>query len=113
MIEGSQGNAENKHALKQMINTPSDLKNIQPIYMKVWNWIEIGFDTNVKWYKVICNHQCLPGFFIRKVQTIENLALSYTLFVFAQYDGKCFMPPITFRQEKEYSQYIHFNIPLD
>ena len=61
MIEGSQGNSENKHALQQMINTPSDLNKIQPISMKVWNCIEIGFDANGKWYKFICNHKCLPG----------------------------------------------------
>ena len=33
--------------------------------------------------------------------------------VFTRADGKCFMPPISVNQSKEYSQYLHFNITLD
>ena len=36
-----------------------------------------------------------------------------TLPVFAQVDGKYFLPPIIAHQSKEYSQGIHLNIPLE
>ena len=42
-----------------------------------------------------------------------TVKLTCTLLVFAQANGQCFMPPIVFHKEKEYSQDIHFNIPLD
>ena len=47
-----------------------------------------------------------------KVKTGERAPLLCMLLVFTQYNGKLFMSPIIIHQEKEYYQYIHFNIPL-
>ena len=37
------------HLCNEMIYIPSDLNDIQPRSIKVWNWNEIGFDINGKW----------------------------------------------------------------
>ena len=47
-----------------------------------------------------------------KVQTGERAPFWCTLLVFTQSDGQCFMPPIIMHKAKEYSQYLHFSIPL-
>ena len=48
-----------------------------------------------------------------KVQTGERAPFWCTVLVFTQDDGKCFMPPVIVHKAKEYSQYLHHNIPLD
>ena len=48
-----------------------------------------------------------------KVQTGERASFWCTLLVFTRADGKLFMSSIIVHQFKEYSQDIHFNIPLD
>ena len=48
-----------------------------------------------------------------KVKTGERAPLWCTFLVFTRSDGQCFVPPIIVDQAKEYSQDLHFNIPLD
>ena len=45
-----------KPFLQKMI-IPSDLNDIQPRDTQIWNCDEIGFDTNVRCNKVICNYK--------------------------------------------------------
>ena len=48
-----------------------------------------------------------------KVQTGERSPLWCTLLDFIQADGECFMKPLIVHQTKEYSKYLHFDIPLE
>ena len=48
-----------------------------------------------------------------KVQTGERAPFWCTSLVFTQSGGQFFMPPVIVHQAKEYSQYLHHNIPLD
>ena len=48
-----------------------------------------------------------------EVKTAECAPLWCTLLVLTRADGQCFIPPVIFHQEKEYSQDIHHNIPFD
>ena len=48
-----------------------------------------------------------------KLQIGEKAPFWCTLLVFTRSGGKCFMPPIIVNQSQEYSQDLHFNIPLD
>ena len=48
-----------------------------------------------------------------KVQTGERAPFWCNSLVFTQSGGQFFMPPVIVHQAKEYSQYLHHNIPLD
>ena len=48
-----------------------------------------------------------------KGQTGERAPFWCILLVFTRADGQCFMYPVIVHQAKEYSQYLHHNIPLD
>ena len=91
---------------------PSDLNEIQPRGTQVWNCDEVGFDPNGRWNKVICTSKFFQGERMWKMQNEERAPLWCTLLVFTRGDGQCFVPPIILHQSKEYSQDIHFNLPL-
>ena len=92
---------------------PSDLNDIQPRATQVWNCDEVGFDPNGRWSKVICTYKFFQGEQKWKVKTGERSSFWCTLLVFTQADGECFTPPIIVHRYKEYSQDLHYNIPLD
>ena len=92
---------------------PSDLNDIQPRDTQVWNCDEVGFDINRRWSKVICTYNLFQGERMWKVQTEERSPLWCTLIVSTRSDGKCFMSPIIVHQDKDYSQYMYYNVPLD
>ena len=92
---------------------PPGLHWIQQRDTQVWNCNEIGFYPNGKWHKLVCTYKFFQGQIMWKVQTGEFTPFWCTLLVFTISDGQCFMPPIFVHQSKEYSQYIHHNIPLD
>ena len=48
-----------------------------------------------------------------KVQTGERTQLWYRLIILNQDNGQCFIPPIADHQEKYYTQYLQFNIPIE
>ena len=41
----------------EKVNIPSDLNDIQPRATQVWNCDKIGFDTNGRCDKVVCNYK--------------------------------------------------------
>ena len=91
---------------------PSDLNDIQPRATQVWNCDEVGFDPNGIWSKVIYTYKFFQGKQMWKVQNGEQ-APFWCMLHFTRYGGKCFMPPIIVRQSKDYSQDIHYNVPVD
>ena len=95
------------------MNIPYDLGDIQPRATQVRNCDEIGFDSNVRWNQVICTYRLFQGERITKVHNWERAPFWCTLLVFTKADGQCLRTPIILNQSKEYSQYIHLNIPLD
>ena len=95
------------------MNIPSDLNYIQLISTRVCNCDENGFDPNGSRDKVIYTYKSFQGEQIRKVKTGDRAPFWCMLLVFTQYDGKFFLSPIVVHQSTEYSEYIHFNIPLE
>ena len=95
------------------MNIPYYFNNIQPRYTQVWNCDYIFLDPNGKWHKVICTYRFLPGERMWKVQKGERAPFCCTWLVFIQANGKCFMPPIIFHQEKDNYQDPHLNIALN
>ena len=91
----------------------SDLKYIRPRATQVRNYDKVGFDPNGIWRKVICTYKFFQGKLTRKVQTEEREPLWCTLLVFIWTDGKWFVPPVIVHQAKDYSQDLHYNVPLD
>ena len=100
-LEDSQDNDEYNQPFLQNMNIPSDLNDIQPIANHIWNFDEIGFDTNVRWNVLIFTCELFKGEWMWKVQTGEQSPLWCVLLVFKQYYGQFFMPPIFVHQTKE------------
>ena len=70
-ILDSPGKPKDNTYLQYTINIPSKLSVIQPRVAQVWKWNEIGFGTNIKWYKVFCTYNLCPVKCAWKLQT-EN-----------------------------------------
>ena len=109
----SHANHQNEFNLQVRTIVPPDLNHIQPRAPQVWNCDKIGLEPNCKWRKVVCTYRNFQGKMMRKVQTGEIAPFWCTLLVFTRADGKFFMPPVIFHQDKESSQNLHHNIPLD
>ena len=109
----SHKNHQNGFTFQVRTIVPPDIHQIQPRATQVWNYDGTGFDTNCKWYKVVCTYKLFQGEIIWKVKTGERTPFWCTLIVFTRADGKCFIHTIDFHQAKKYSQDIHHNIPLE
>ena len=92
---------------------PPNLHQIQPRANWVCNRDEIGFDPNGKCHKVVCNYKFFQREIIWKVQTGGSSTFWCTLSLLTRNGWQCFMPPIVVHQAKDYSQYIHHNIPFE
>ena len=112
-LKDSRDKDDNNQPILQKIIIPYDLNYIQPRSTQVWNCNEVGFYPNGRWRKIICTYKLFQGEQMWKVQTGEWAPFWCTLLVFTRADGQYFMPPIIVQQAKEYSQYSHYNIPLD
>ena len=83
-LEDSCGKDDKNWPIFQKIIVPSDINDIQPRATQVWNWDEVGFDTNGIWSKVICTYKFFQDERMCKVQTGEWAPLWCTLIVFTQ-----------------------------
>ena len=103
---------KNQHFLKNL-DIPSDLDAMQPRVTQFWNCDKIGFHLNVRWNKFICTYKLFQGELMWRVKTVYRASFWCMSLVFTSSDGKCIMPPIIVHQSKEYSEELHFNVPLD
>ena len=104
--------SQSQSTISKCYENPLWPNKIQLRAEKVWNRDKIGFNTNGKCHKVVCNYKLFPEERMWKVQTGEKVPLWCTLNVFTWTNGKWFMTTIILRQSKDHSQDLHFTIPL-
>ena len=92
---------------------PPDLQDIQPCPLKVWNYNEIGFDTNGNFNKMLCTYKFFTGDRIWSTPTDERYPFWSAALIFNRADGHCFIPPVVVHQRTHYSKYLRCNIPSD
>ena len=112
-LKDSCDNDDNNQPILQKMIIPYDIKDIQPISTQVWICDEFGFNPSIIWSKIICTYKFFKGGRMWKVKTGELAPFWCTLIFFTRSHGQCFMSPIILHQDKDYSQYLHYNIPLD
>ena len=57
----SHENHQNEFHFQVRTIFPTDLHQIKPRAIQVWNCDEIGFDPNSKWHKVVCTYKLFQG----------------------------------------------------
>ena len=72
---------------------PPDLQDIHPRLLQLWNFEEIGFDTNGTWKKMVCTYKFFTGDRIWRTQTGEKAPFWCTSPIFNRADGKI-SPPL-------------------
>ena len=60
-IVNSHDNNQNLFPFQVINIVPLNLHHIQPRDTQVWNWYEIGFDSNGKWHKIVWTYKLFQG----------------------------------------------------
>ena len=91
---------------------PLELQYIQPCLSKVWNCNKIESYSNGNWNNMVCTYKLFMSNRLWRTQNGEIEPFWYTLIIFTCADVQCFITPMVVHQSTQYTQDIHYNIPI-